>query len=152
IRLKQTGACVCDFDRERFLVHFEHRNILEFVPFFFADVNSSAGELIDDLIAAKKRHRILRGQIKNRAPQFLLRSRGCLHIEPEKNGCCKKRDPSQWKGNSRDTHAIRTERDQFIIRGETPENQQNRRQQPPRYSEDQRERQYISDKRDEVFY
>src|SRR5947207_13955576 len=82
IRFEHTGARVRDLLGQRLLVHLEHGNVLEFVPFFFSDINPPTGKLIDDLIAAKKRHRISRGEIKNGAAQSLLRGGRNLHIEP----------------------------------------------------------------------
>jgi hypothetical protein len=85
IRFEHTGARVSDLLGQRFVVHLEHCNVLEFVSILFADINPSAGKLIDDLIAAKKRHGIPRGEVKNGAAQSLLRGRRNLHIEPETN-------------------------------------------------------------------
>ena len=102
---------VRDFDRERFVVHFEHGDVLELVPFLFADVNSPAGELVDNLIATKKRHRVARGQVENSAAQFLLCGRCDLHIEPETNRRATKRDPRKRHRNARNAHAVGAQRD-----------------------------------------
>src|SRR5438105_9492013 len=45
--------------RHRFVVELEHGDVLELVPFFFADVNFSPGKLIDHLVAAEERHRVI---------------------------------------------------------------------------------------------
>ena len=44
-------------------------------PVFLADVNFSAGKLIDHLVAAEERHRIARREIEDRAAHFFLRRR-----------------------------------------------------------------------------
>src|SRR5262249_13108334 len=122
------------------------------VPFFFADVNPATGKLINDLIAAKKRHGIPRSEIKNGAAQSLLSSRRDLHIEPKTNRRANKCNPGKWNRHSRYAYAIGSQRDQFVVRREPCENEKDRSQQSPRNGEDKRERQYICDERDQVFH
>ena len=150
IRFEHTGTRVCDLHWQRLLVHLEHGNVLEFVPLLFADINPAAGKLIDDLIAAKKRHGIPRGEIKNGAAQSLLRGRRNLHIEPETNRRATNRYASKRKRHTRDAHAVSAQRDQFVIRGEPSVHQQDRSQQSPRNGEDKRERQHVGDEREQV--
>src|SRR4026208_250414 len=152
IRFEHTGARVRDLHRQRLLVHLEHGNVLELVAFLFADINPPAGKLIDDLIATKKRHRISRGEIKNSTAQFLLRGRRNLHIEPETNHRATDRDASERNRYTRDAHTVGAQRDQFVVRGQPPVNEKDRRQQPPRNGEDKREWQHVGDERDQVFH
>ena len=152
IRFEHTGARVRDLHGQRLLVHLEHGNVLKFVPFLFADINPAAGKLIDDLIAAKKRHRIPRGEIKNGTAQSLLRGRRNLHIEPETNRRANNRDASKRNRHARDAHAVGAQRDQFVVRGEPSVHEQDRSQQSPRNGEDKRERQHVGDERDQVFH
>ena len=119
------------FTGQRLIVHLEHGDVLELVPFLFADVNPATGKLIDHLIAAKKRHRIARGEIENRAAQFFLCGRRNLHIKPETNHRATNRDARKRNGHARDAHAVGAQRDQFIVRGEPSEHEQDRRQQSP---------------------
>src|SRR6476660_6731121 len=118
IRFEHTGTRVCDLHGERLLVHLEYGNVLEFVSFLFADINPPAGKLIDDLIAAKKRHRIPRGEIENGTAQSLLRGRRDLHIEPKTNYRANKRYASQRNRHARNAYAVGAQRDQFVVRGE----------------------------------
>src|SRR5436190_2785895 len=136
IRFEHTGARVRDLLGQRLLVHLEYGNVLEFVPFFFADINPPTGKLIDDLIAAKKRHRISRGEIKNGAAQSLLRGGRNLHIEPKTNRRARKRDASKRNRYARDADPVGAQRNQFVVRGQPSENEKDRGQQPPRNGED----------------
>src|SRR6476659_325485 len=126
IRLEHTGARVGDLHGQRFLVHLEYGNVFELVPFLFADINPAAGKLIDDLIAAKKRHWITRGEIKNGAAQSLLRSRRNLHIEPKTNRSANNRDTSKRNRHKRHAYAIGAQRDQFVVGGQPSENEKDR--------------------------
>src|SRR5215211_5364737 len=136
IRLEHTGTRVRDLHRQRLVVHFEHGNVLKLIAFLFADVNPAAGKLIDNLIAAKKRHGIPRGEIKNGAAQSLLRGRRNLHIEPETNRGANKRYASKRNRHARDAHAVSAQRDQLVVRGQPPVNEKDRSQQPPRNGKD----------------
>ena len=84
-----------DFYRERILVHFEHCDVLELVSFLFADVNPTAGELIDYLIASKKCHWVARCEIEDGAAQSFLRGWRGLHIEPQADPGANQRDSSK---------------------------------------------------------
>ena len=67
IGLEHAGARKRYSHRHRFLIELEHGDVLELVPFFFADVNFSSGKLVDHLVAAEQSHRIACGQIEDGA-------------------------------------------------------------------------------------
>src|SRR5215510_4153726 len=152
ISFQHPGAGVGDFHRERTLVHLEHGDVLELVAFFFADVNPPARELIDHLIASEERHRVARCKIENGAAQPFLRSGRHVHIEPETNHRATERDRREWNANTCDAHAIGAQRDQFVVRREPSEHEQDRGQQSPRDRENERERQHVRNERDQVFH
>src|SRR5439155_4241644 len=49
-------------------------------------------------------------------------------------------------------YAVLAQRNQFVIRGESPEYEKNRRQQSPGNGKDEREGQHVSNERDQVFH
>ena len=118
VRFEHTGARVGDLLGQRLLVHLEHGNVLQFVSILFANIYPPAGKLIDDLIAAKKRHGVPRGEIKNGTAQSFLRGRRNLHIEPETNRRATKRYASKRNRHARDAYAVSAQRDQFVVRGQ----------------------------------
>src|SRR5258708_38677987 len=95
IGLKHAGAGERYSHRHRFLIELEHGDVLELVPFFFADVNFSTGKLIDHLVTAEERHRIARGQIEDGAAQFFLRGWRHLDREPKTKRGRRQRDNSE---------------------------------------------------------
>ncbi len=106
IGLEHAGARVGHLHRHGVGAHFKNNDVLELVSFFLADVNFASGKFVDHLVAAKKRHRIARGQIKNRAAQFFLRGRSHLDVEPQANRGADERDRDKWNANARNTHAV----------------------------------------------
>ena len=133
------------------LVRFKNDDVLQFVAVFFADINFSAWELIDDLIAPEKRHRIAGGEIEDGAAHFFLGRRRDLDVEPQGSGGAEKRDHHQRMANPGDAHSIGTKRDQFVVGREPPEDEQDGGEQTPRDGKDERERQDVGDETDQVF-
>jgi hypothetical protein len=97
---------VSDSYGERSLVHFEDSDVLEFVAFFFPNVDLASRKLIDHLIAAKERHRIAGSEIENGAAQFLLGGRRGLHVEPEADRRAQERDHGQRDANARNADPV----------------------------------------------
>ncbi len=120
-------------------------------PCFLADINLAARKLIDHLVAPEKRHRVASREIENRAPQFLLRRGRDLHIEPERDEGADRSHDRERNADARDADAVRAERDQFVVRREAAENEQDGGEQSPGNGEDERERQDVGDKGEEVF-
>src|SRR6202011_221050 len=135
----------------RFLIELEHGDVLELVPRFFTDVNFSPGKLVDHLIAAEERHRIARGQIKDGAAQFFLRGGRHLDREPKTKRRAHERNYGQRNGDTRHAHAIRAERDQFVVGRAPAEDEEDRSKESPRNGEDERERKNIGDEREQIF-
>ena len=151
IRLERARPGVGHFHRHGQFVRFENDDVFQFVAVFLADINFSAWELIDHLIAPEKRHRIAGGEIKNGAAHFLLGRRCDLDVEPKGGGGAEKRDHRQRKANPGDAYSIGTQRDQFVVRREPAEDEQHGRKQTPRNREDERERQDVSDETEQIF-
>src|SRR5205814_10360695 len=144
IGLEHTGARERHPHRHRFLIELEHGDVLKFVAFFFADVNFSPGKLIDHLVAAKKRHRITRGEIENGTAQFFLRGRRYLDGEPETKRRAHERNNAERNSDARDAHTVGAERDQFVIGRKPAEDEEDCGEQSPRDGEDERERKDVS--------
>ena len=89
------------------------------------------------MIASEKRHRIAGGEIEDGAAHFFLGRRRDLDVEPERSGGANQRDDHQRKANPRDAHSIGTKRDQFVVRGKPPEDEQNGGEQAPRNCKDE---------------
>ena len=117
VGLQHTGFRVCHAHRHVGVIKLEDRNVLELISFFLADVDLSAGELIDDLIASKQRHWIARSQIENRAAHRFLRSRCHAHIETAAKGGADRGKCRQRKADARDADAVGAQRDQFVVGG-----------------------------------
>src|ERR1051326_2673364 len=138
------------FHWHRMFVQLEDGDVLELVAFLFADVNFSAGKLIDDLITAKERHRIARGHVEDRAPQLFLRSRRHLDIQPEANCGAGPSDRGERDADPGYAHTVGPKRDQFVIGGESAKNEEGGGEQAPGNGKDEREREDVGDEREEI--
>jgi len=138
IRLEHAGTRERDFHRQSLVVISNTVMFSSLFPSFFANVNSTARELIDHLIAAQKSAiGFLRGQIEDSyLRNFFLRSRGCLHIEQRQMAVETRRDPSQWKGNRVILTPFSRGADNSLSADSRP-SPEDRSQQPPRYGEDE---------------
>ena len=126
IRLQHSSAGKGHPHRQRLLIHFKNRNVLEFIAVFLSDINFTARKFVDHLIAAEKRHRISSCEIVETGTQFFLRRGSDLHIEPQANGGADKSDKGERDANARHTHAIGAKRDELVIGRQASENQQDR--------------------------
>ncbi len=62
-----------------------------------------------------------------------------------------RRHDRERNADARDADAVGAERDQFVVRGEPAENEQDGGEQAPGNGEDERERQDVGDKGEEIF-
>ena len=127
ISLEHAGMGVSHPNRNGVVIHLEDNDVLQLVPFFLANIDFSAGKLIDHLVAIEERHWVTRGQVINGAAQFLLRGGGHRHIEPETRGRAEKRDGGQRDADPRNADAIGAQSNQFVIRRKAAEHEQDGR-------------------------
>ena len=90
--------------------------------------------------------------IENGAAQFFLSSRRGVNIEPKTDHRGNDCNSCQGNTNARNTYPVGSQRDQFVVRRQSPEDQQDRCQQAPWNRENERERQYVRDEGDQVFH
>src|SRR5207237_3866839 len=86
IRLQHSSAGKGHPQRQRLLIHFKNRNVLELIAIFFSDINFTARKFVDHLIAAEKRHRITSCYFVETGPQIFLRHAHHLRIHPQAKG------------------------------------------------------------------
>src|ERR1051325_6156510 len=67
IRFQQAGAGMGYAYGQGMLIHLENNDIFELVAFLLPDINLAPGKLVDDLVAAEERDRVLRRQIEDAA-------------------------------------------------------------------------------------
>ena len=112
--------------RQRIFIQLKNCDVLKSIAFLFANINFSAGKLVNHLIAAEERHRITRGEVENCAAQFFLCSWCDLHVQPRTDRREDEGNTSKRNTDARDAHAVRAQRDQFIIGGKPAEDEQDR--------------------------
>src|SRR4029079_2681222 len=115
IRLQFASARVCYPHRQIVVVHLEDNNVLQLVAIFFADINLPPGKLIDHLVAAEERDRILGREIKDAAPQLFLRGGGDGDVEPETDCGGDDGEKCERQADPRYAHAIGPERNEFVV-------------------------------------
>src|ERR1700736_1507248 len=106
IGLEHAGPRKRHSHRHRFLAQLKDRDVLELITFLFADVNFSAGKLIDHLITAEQRHWVASSEIENGAAQFLLRRRRYVNGKPKTNHGADRRNHAERNRDARHAYAI----------------------------------------------
>ena len=139
-----------DFHRHEVVVHFIDEQIEKFRAFAALDVDFFARKILDHLVAAKHRQRILRGDGVKRLLHLRLRARRDLDIDPQAHAHAQHRQHQHRQRDPRDAHAVRPQRDEFVFRRHFAKDQQHRREKAPRDREGQRERQDVGEKGEDL--